>query len=170
MKRSIKGNKKGVLTEPPVIVGLFFLALLFFLVFFLFSSKPDDTDTDAKKEFESLNQNIILLSYLSAPVNISGISNVADLIILTIGDGNAEGNRMQELKKISERILTPFFEKPYFWGIHVFDRDKEILSFYQEEYRHTLEYNEAGVFEQTIPNQIGKKPEFYILKLIKWED
>ena len=157
--------KKAVLSEPVVLIGMFFLAILFFGAFFLLSSKAEDPDKPARKEFESLNQNIMLLSYLSAPVDITGISNVADLIILTVEDEKY----LPELKKISEKILTPHFEKPYFWGVHVSEEEDEKLKFYEKRYESVWGYYPVETFEQDIPN-LGKLSQSYTVKLIKWED
>ena len=157
-------NKKGFLNEPGMLLLMGFAAILTFAIIMLIVINLGDKPKkdQASQAIASLKHNIMLINYLATPVkDVPGIQNVADLIILAVQDTT----HRPKLEEISEKILTPFFEKPLFWEIKI----EGGYSFTEKTYSWTLGHK-IWTLEQKIPNHIGKSPSFYTVKLIKWKD
>jgi hypothetical protein len=141
--------------------------IVFILAFTLKSCSDGAAENKILKEAKSsLEPNIILMNYLRTPVIVHGKEmNMADLIVIRIEDSNYD----HQLRQESEKILTPLYQAPYFWGIKVFDeRNSQLLKFYQQGYSLTLFYTNISISKQKIPYQKGTG--YYVVEFTKWED
>jgi hypothetical protein len=144
------------------------LVILVFVLLFAFQGCTGDAAENKKLEEakSNLEPNIILMNYLRTPIIVQGKNmSIADLIVIRINNRNYD----QQLRQESEKILTPMYQAPYFWGIKVFDeRRSKVLDFYQGAYAWTIEYDEVLKSKQTIPYQKGTG--YYVVEFTKWED
>jgi len=166
-------NKKAQLQIPGAIVDFYAIVafvlviMIFALLFFIRSCTSDnEINVAIQGRVQDIDSNIILLNYLRTPVTVDEKNmSITDLITLRLYDGKYDA----QLKSESEKILTPFYEAPYFWGIVVYDEEEDdILTYWQQEYASTIEYDEVQKAKQPIPypNVNG----YYTIELIKWED
>lgn len=167
-------NKKAQATEAATITITIVFIILIAIIAMGYARYAYGGQKQAEEKIQDLNEEIILNNYLKSPVQIDinlnqpdkpikiKEINMAELIILAKDNEYAK----QELKKHSEKILTPLFKDPFFWGIHLFDQE-EIFAIYQQAYESTIEYDEVETYEQFIPDY---NQNIYTVKLIQWED
>ena len=174
----MKLNKKAQAPKAVIIAIVIFFIIVFTLIYSFFAVFRETQTFKASVQIEEYNENILLLNYLRTPVSIDlsfddpnkpiilQPTTIADLIIFSI----AEEKAIDKLKQESEKILTPYFQSPYFWKIIIFEQkqeqQEEIITFSQP-YDYTWGYDQIAIFEQEIPSPDSKK---YKIQLIKCED
>jgi len=161
-------NKKGVGAQAIMILIILFLTIgTTFVFFFWIKGSLAAKTTTLHDTVDIVNQDLLLRNFLRTPVHYNDQNiTMAELTIISTRNDDAKNL----LNDQAQKIFTPFYDKGYFWHLHISDNaDNRIFTYAQKGYEAVLA-DEITASEQLIPNYIGKNPQAFKIELVKWED